>query len=327
MDMPTRVRLALFALLAAWTAPWAAQAQDSFPNRPVRLIVPFTTGGPSDIVARLLVPRMTALLGQPVVVESRPGAGGVTGMDAVAKAAPDGHTIGLGSAGGLAISPSLQPSMPYVVQRDFAPLSLAVIVNEPLVVSAALPYRTLGELLAAARAQPGMMNYASTGPGSMPHLAGELMKLTANVDITHVPYRGGAPLATALVAGEVQIGFADLPILLPHIRAGTMRALAIGSAERYPLLPEVPTFAEAGLPGVMTDNWHGFVAPARTPQAAQAVLHRAIVAALGDPDTARLLREQGAIPAPNSQAEFTAFIARETERWGEVIRRAGVKPD
>jgi tripartite-type tricarboxylate transporter receptor subunit TctC len=217
--------------------------------------------------------------------------------------------------------------MPYAVQRDFAPLSLAVIVNEPLVVPAALPYRTLAELLAAARARPGSMNYASTGPGSMPHLAGELVKLTANVDITHVPYRGGAPLATALVAGEVQIGFADLPILLPHIRAGTMRALAIGSAERYPLLPDVPTFAEAGLPGVMTDNWHGFVAPARTPPAAQAVLHRAIFTALADPETARLLREQGAIPAGNSQAEFAAFILRETERWGEVIRRAGIKPD
>jgi tripartite-type tricarboxylate transporter receptor subunit TctC len=325
--MPTRVSLALIALFAACTNPWAAKAQDAFPNRPVRLIVPFTTGGPSDIVARMLVPRMTALLGQAVVVESRPGAGGVTGMDAVAKAAPDGHTIGLGSAGGLAISPSLQPTMPYVVPRDFAALSLAVIVNEPLVVGASTPFHTLADLLAAARARPGTLNYASTGPGSMPHLAGELVKLIANVDITHVPYRGGAPLATALVAGEVQIGFADLPILLPHIRAGTMRALAIGSAERYPLLPDVPTFAEAGLQGVMTDNWHGFVAPSRTPPAAQAILHRVILAALNDPDTARMLRDQGAIPAPQSQAEFTAFIQSETARWGEVIRRAGVKPD
>ncbi|MFC7541105.1 Bug family tripartite tricarboxylate transporter substrate binding protein [Siccirubricoccus deserti] len=296
--MLARLCLALFALLATGTVPWAAKAQDTFPNRPIRLIVPFTTGGPSDIVARMLVPKMTALLGQPVVVESRPGAGGVTGMDAVAKSAPDGHTIGLGSAGGLAISPSLQPTMPYVVPRDFAPLSLAVIVNEPLVVGASVPYRTLGELLAAARDKPGTLNYGSTGPGSMPHLAGELVKLTATVDIVHVPYRGGAPLATALVAGEVQIGFADLPILLPHIRAGTMRALAIGSAERYPLLPDVPTFAEAGLPGVMTDNWHGFVAPARTPPAAQATLHRAIIAALSDPDTAKLLREQGRSPPP-----------------------------
>jgi tripartite-type tricarboxylate transporter receptor subunit TctC len=161
----------------------------------------------------------------------------------------------------------------------------------------------------------------------MPHLAGELVKLAAGVDITHVPYRGGAPLATALVAGEVQIGFADLPILLPHIRAGTMRALAIGSAGRYPLLPDVPTFAEAGLAGVMTDNWHGFVAPARTPPAVLAALHRAVFAALSDADTAKLLQDQGAIPSPQSQAEFAAFIARETERWGEVIRRAGVKPD
>ncbi|MCO6417383.1 tripartite tricarboxylate transporter substrate binding protein [Siccirubricoccus sp. KC 17139] len=318
---------ALLALPAILPGAAPAAAQDAFPSRPIRLVVPFATGGPSDIVARVLAPKMTAVLGQAVVVEARPGAGGVTGMDAVAKAAPDGYTFGLGSAGGLAISPSLQPSMPYQVARDFAPLSLAVIVNEPLVVPASMPWRNLAELLADARARPGALNYGSTGPGSMPHLAGELMKLTAKVDITHVPYRGGAPLSTALVAGEVQIGFADLPILLPHIRAGTMRALAIGSAQRYPLLPEVPTFAEAGLQGVTADNWHGFVAPARTPPAVLAALHRAVVAALTDPENVRLLNEQGAIPSPQSQEEFATFIARETERWGEVIRRAGVKPD
>jgi len=314
-------------ILALLLAAWPAAAQESFPSRPLRLIVPFATGGPSDIVARLLAPKMSAVLGQTVVVEARPGAGGVTGMDAVAKSAPDGYTFGLGSAGGLAISPSLQPSMPYQVTRDFAPLSLAVIVNEPLVVPASMPWRNLAELLADARARPGALNYGSTGPGSMPHLAGELMKLTANVDITHVPYRGGAPLATALVAGEVQIGFADLPILLPHIRAGTMRALAIGSAQRYPLLPDVPTFAEAGLQGVMADNWHGFVVPARTPPAVLAALHRAVFAALSDAETAKLLQDQGAIPSPQSPAEVAAFLAKETERWGEVIRRAGVKPD
>jgi tripartite-type tricarboxylate transporter receptor subunit TctC len=319
----TRHLIAVLALLMAWPA----LAQDSFPTRPIRLIVPFATGGPSDIVARMMVPRMTALLGQPVVVEARPGAGGTTGVDMVAKAAPDGHTIVLGSAGGLAISPGLQPNLPYNTLRDLAPITLVVIVNEPLVVNAALPYRTLAELLAAARAQPGQLNFGSSGPGSMPHLAGELVRLTAGVDITHVPYRGGAPLTLALVSGEVQMGFADLPILMPHIRGGAVRVLAIGSTERYPLLPEVPTMAEAGLPGVMTDNWHGLMAPIRTPAPVLAALHRAAKAALAEPETARLLREQGAIPVGNSQAEFGAFLRSETTRWGEVIQRAGVKPE
>jgi tripartite-type tricarboxylate transporter receptor subunit TctC len=267
------------------------------------------------------------VLGQPVVVEARPGAGGVTGMDAVAKAVPDGHTIGLGSAGGLAISPGLQPNMPYDVARDFAPLSLAVIVHEPLVVPAGQPWRSMTELIAAAKAAPGRLNFGSTGPGSMPHLAGELLKLTAGIDLAHVPYRGGAPLSLAVIAGEVEVGFADLPILLPHIRSGAMRALAIGGKARDPLLPEVPTMAEAGLPQVRTDNWHGLLAPARTPPAVQVALHRAALAALTDPEVMRLLREQGTIPAAQSQAEFRDFIRSETARWGEVIRRAGVKAE
>ena len=166
-------------------------------------------------------------------------------MDAVAKAAPDGHTIGLGSAGGLAISPGLPQPMPYDTLRDFAPLTLAVIVHEPLVVPAKMPWRTLGELIAAAKAAPGKLNFASTGPGSMPHLAGELLKLAAGIDITHVPYKGGAPLALAVIAGEVEIGFADLPILMPHLRSGAMRALAIGGKARDPLLPDVPTSRSA----------------------------------------------------------------------------------
>ncbi len=321
-----RLGMLAAALLALLAGPALAQ-EAPFPNRPVRLIVPFATGGPSDIVARMMVPTMTRLLGQTVVVEARPGAGGVTGVDVAAKAAPDGYTIVLGSAGGLAISPVLQPSMPYDVARDLAPLTLAVIVHEPVVVPASMPWRTLGEMLAEARRRPGQLNYASTGPGSMPHLAGELIKLAAGVDIAHIPYRGGAPLTTALLAGEVQMGLADLPILLPHLRAGTLRALAIGSDERYPLLPDVPTMAEAGLPGVKTDNWHGLAAPARTPPAVLAALQRAAATALREPETASRLREQGAIPVGNSAEEFGAFIRAEQARWREVIQRAGVKPE
>jgi tripartite-type tricarboxylate transporter receptor subunit TctC len=316
---------ALIGCLLAWSA--AAQEGAAFPNRPIRLVVPFATGGPSDIVARLMGPKMTEVLGQPVVVESRPGAGGVTGVDAAAKAPPDGYTIALGSAGGLAISPSVQSSMPYDTLRDLAPLTLAVVVPEPVVVPAGLPYRTMQDLLAAAKAQPGRLNYGSTGPGSMPHLGGELIKIVAGVDIAHVPYRGGAPLTTALLAGEMQMGLAELPILLPQIRAGAIRALAIGHDTRVPWLPEVPTMREAGLPEVNTDNWHGLVAPARTPPAALALLHRAAVAALRDPDTARRLHDQGAIPSPQGPEEFAAFIRAETEKWGAVVRRAGIKAD
>ena len=314
---------ALLLLLVALPA----RAEDPFPTRPVRMIVPFATGGPSDIVARMVAPRMSALLGQPVVVESRPGAGGVTGLDVVAKSPPDGHVLGMGSAGGLAISPALTPNMPYDVARDFAALTLGVVMPEPLVVPAALPHRTLEALVAAGRAVRGGLNYGSSGTGSMTHLAAELLRLAAGMEATHVPYRGGAPLTLALMAGEVQFGFADLPALLPQLRAGTLRALAIGSAERSPLLPEVPTMAELGLPGVMTDNWHGFVAPARTPPAVQARLQRVISAALLEPETARALRDQGAYPSGNTQAEFTAFIRSETERWATVIRAAGVKPE
>ncbi len=316
------VRVLLMLLLA-----WPALAQDSFPNRPIRLIVPFATGGPSDILARLMAPKMSELLGQPVVVEARPGAGGVTGVDAMVKAAPDGYTIALGSAGGLTISPGLDRNMPYDTLRDIAALTLGAIVPEPLVVSARTPFHTMADLLAAARARPGQLNYASTGPGSMPHLAGEWLKSAAGIDITHVPYRGGAPLTTALVAGEVEIGLADLPILLPQIQAGAIRALAIGHATRVPWLPDTPTMREVGLAEVNTDNWHGLVARSGTPEAILVKLHAAAAAAIRDPLVTQRMHEQGAIPGGNSRAEFGAFIRAELTRWAAVIRRANIKVD
>lgn len=317
-------RAALGALLAALTLH-PAQAQDAFPSRPIRLIVPFAPGGPSDIVARILAPRMAATLGQPVVVENRVGAGGVTGVDAVARAAPDGHTIGIGSAGALAISPRLGRGTPYDPLRDLLPITLGVLVPEPLVVPAAQPFRTLAELIAAARAQPGRLNYASSGSGSMPHLAGEQLRAATGIDITHVSYRGGAPLAMAIVTGEVQLGFADLPILLPHIRAGVLRALAVGTQQRLPWIPDVPTMAELGFPSIDANNWHGFVAPARVPEPVMLALHAATAGALLNPEVARMLYDQGAIPGGNSRTEFGAFIRSENEKWGEVIRRGNIQ--
>jgi tripartite-type tricarboxylate transporter receptor subunit TctC len=316
-------------LLAAAALPLAATAlaQPPFPDRPIRVVVPFAAGGPSDIVVRLLAPKVSATLGQPVVVDNRAGAGGVTGVDAVAKAAPDGHTIGIGSVGGLAISPRLDRGTPYDPLRDLAPLTLAVLVPEPLVVPAALPFRTVADLVAAARAQPGRLNYGSAGSGSMPHLAGELFRLAAGIEITHVSYRGGAPLALAILQNEVQLGFADLPILLPHIHAGGLRALAVGTQQRLPWIPEVPTMAEVGLPSVDANNWHGFVAPARVPEPILERLHAAFAGTLNDPEIRRALHDQGAVPGGNSRAEFAAFLRTELDKWGGVIQRSGIRAD
>jgi len=321
------IRKLLGAALGALLALPAA-AQEAFPSRPIRFIVPFAAGGPSDIVARIMAPRMSTHLNtQPIIVESRPGAGGVTGVDVAAKSPPDGYTIVLGSAGGLAISPGLDRGTPYDTLRDLAPLTLGVMVPEPVVVPAAQPFRTMQEFIAAARANPGRLNYGHTGSGSMPHLAGELIRAEANIDITAVSYRGGAPLTTALLAGEVQMGLADLPILLPHIRAGAIRALAVGHHERLPWLPDVPTMAEVGLPNVVTDNWHGLATPARTPEPILVVLHRAAALTLRDPEVMRALYDQGAIPGGNSREEFTAFIRSEMARWAAVIRRANISAD
>ncbi|HEV7264228.1 MAG TPA: tripartite tricarboxylate transporter substrate binding protein [Falsiroseomonas sp.] len=320
------LRFAAGALLCALSFLPAA-AQEAWPNRPIRFIVPFAAGGPSDIVVRLLAPKVGATLGQTVVVENRAGAGGVTGVDVTAKAAPDGYTIAIGSAGALAISPRLGRGTPYDPLRDLAPLTLAVSVPEPLVVPAAMPYRNMQELIAAARAQPGRLNYGSTGTGSMPHLAGEQFRNAAGLEMVHVSYRGGGPLATALLQNEVQVGFADLPVLLPHIRSGTVRALAVGAPQRLPWIPDVPTMAEVGLPSVDASNWHGIVAPAQVPEPILARLHDAVVGAIRDPEINRRLQDLGSIPGGNGRAEFTAFIRSELDKWGEVIRRANITAD
>lgn len=310
------------------SAPASVRAQGAapgFPNGPIRLIVPFAPGGPSDIVARVLTPRLSAALGQPVVVDNRAGGGGITGLEVVARAAPDGYVFGLGSAGGLAIAPRLGRGTSYDPLRDFAPITLGVSVPEPIVVPAALPYRTLAELIAAAKAEPGRLNFGSTGPGSMPHLAAEQLRAAAGIELTHISYRSGGLLATAILQGEVQLGFADLPVLLPNIRAGTLRPLAVGAAQRLSWIPDVPTMAELGLPSVDASNWHGFVAPARVPEPILVALHRALAGALHDPEIARVLHEQGAVPGGNSREEFGAFLRAENDKWGEVIRRANIQ--
>src|SRR6185503_15190047 len=288
-----------------------------------RLIVPFPPGGPNDIIARVVSQKMQDILKQTIVIDNRSGQGGVVGTDAVAKAPPDGYTIGIVSAGALAISPSME-KVSYETLKDLAPITLVAKVPEMLVVATSVPAKDMKELLALIKAQPGKINFASTGPGSMPHLAGELFKLTAKADIVHVPYRGAAPAMNDLLGQQVQMVFLDLPVLLPQIKAGKVRPIAVGAPKRVDSAPEVPTTAEVGMPNLLTENWYGMVAPARTPPDVIAALNKAAVEAMKDPTVKDKLASQGAILIGNSPDEFRAYIDSETKKWAKVIKDAGV---
>jgi tripartite-type tricarboxylate transporter receptor subunit TctC len=313
-----RALLTCFALLC----PVLAQAQD-FPTRPIHLIVPFPPGGPNDIIARVVGKRMSEILKQTIVVDNRAGQGGVLGTDVVGKSAPDGYTIGIVSAGALAISPSME-KVAYDTLNDLQPVTLVAKVPEMLVVANSVPAHNMAELIALAKKEPGKLNFASSGPGSMPHLAGELLKLTAKIDITHVPYRGAAPAVNDLLGQQVQMVFLDLPILLPQIKAGKLRPIAVGSPQRVASAPDVPTTAEAGMPNLLTENWYGMVAPAKTPPQIVAVLNKAAIEAMKDPEVVSKLASQGAILVGDTPDQFRAYIAGETKKWAAVIKDAGV---
>jgi tripartite-type tricarboxylate transporter receptor subunit TctC len=317
-----RMAGAVLAALSVLLAPTLAAAQD-FPSKPIRLIVPFPAGGPNDIIARVIGQRMSELTKQPVVIDNRGGQGGVLGTDTVAKAAPDGYTIAISSAGALAISPTME-KVAYDTPRDLAPVTLVATVPEMLVVATNVPVHDMGELIALARAQPGKLNFASSGPGSMPHLAGELLKLTAKIDIVHVPYRGAAPAVNDLLGQQVQMAFLDLPVLLPQIRAGALRGIAVGSPQRAPTAMEVPTTTEAGMPDLRVENWYGMVAPAGTPPAIIATLNRIATEAMADPAVKEKLASQGAELIGDTPEHFRGFIETEIAKWAKVIRDAGV---
>jgi tripartite-type tricarboxylate transporter receptor subunit TctC len=306
-------------------SPALAQAQE-FPNKPIRLIVPFPPGGPNDIIARVVSKRLGEILKQTIVVDNRGGQGGVLGTDLVAKAAPDGYTIAVTSAGALAISPSME-KVAYDTLKDLQPITLVAKVPEMLVVATSVPANNMAELVALAKAQPGKFNFASSGPGSLPHLAGELFKLTAKIDITHVPYRGAAPAVNDLLGQQVQMVFLDLPILLPQVKASKLKPIAVGTTARVPSLPDVPTTVEAGMPDLQTENWYGMVAPAKTPKAIVDALNKATVEALKDKDVIDKLSSQGAILVGDTPEHFGAFIASETTKWAKVIKDAGVQTE
>ena len=317
--------LALAAGTAALVAPTLARAED-YPARPIKLINPFPAGGPADIIARTIGQRMQEILGQPIVVESRAGAGGVTGVDFVAKSQPDGYTIGISSPGALAINPSFQTNMPYNVQKDLAPISLVVRVPEILVVGSAVPAKTLPDFIAYAKQKNGQgVNFGSTGPGGMPHLAAELLMLKAGFKATHLPYKGAAPAVNDLLGNQFQFMFADIPILMPQVKAGNFTALAIGSTKRSPALPDLKTTVEQGFPDVLADNWYGFIAPAATPPAILEKLNKATNEALKDKGVIDKLALQGANVEGSTPEQLAALIASETKRWGDVIKQANLK--
>lgn len=309
----------------AWSS-MAAQAQD-WPVKPIRFILPTTPGGAADLTARVIAEKLTASLGQSVYVDSRPGAGGNIGVDLAAKSAPDGYTMVLGTIGPIAINPSLYEKLPYNPLNDLVPVTQAVNTLNVLVVNAALPVNSVSELIAYAKAHPGQLNFASTGPGQTDHLAGELFNTLAGVKLVHVPYKGGPAAMQDLLAGNVQVMFATVASAIGQIKSGKVRAIALTGAKRTSLLPDVPTIAESGLPEYVVNNWYGVFVPAGTSKEIVARLNADIGKALDAPDSKERLLQSGIEVAPSSPDAFARYVQSETQKWAKVVKDAGAKVD
>ena len=314
--------LGLLALL-----PLAAQAQADYPSKPIRIVVTFPPGGSADAVVRLLAPRLSDKLGQQVVVDNRPGAGGNIGLTVVAKAPPDGYTLGVGAAGALAANVSLYAQMPFDPLKDFKPVTMLAAIPFVVVGSPSLGVRTQRELIALAKAQPTRLTLAHGGNGTAMHLSAQLFAQMAELTIPEVPYKGSGPAALDVLGGQVALAVVDLPAALQHIRAGKLVAFAVTSPQRLPQLPDVPTVAEAGLPGYDSTGWFGVVAPAGTPAAIVNRLNADITAALNDESVRNSLRSLGVEPVPTTADAFDAYIRAETTKWSKVIRTANIKLD
>ena len=315
---------AIAALLAVFAQNAFAQA---YPTHSIRLVVPFPAGGTTDILARAAAQKLSESLGQAVVVDKRPGAAGNIGADLVAKSAPDGYTLLMGTVGTHAINPGLYAKMPYDHVKDFVPVVLVAGVPNVLAVYPAFPVNSVAELIALAKSKPGTINFASSGSGTSIHLSGELFKTMAGVDMTHIPYKGSSPALTDLMGGQVQIMFDNLPSSLPLIKAGKLRAIAVTSLKRAPALPDVPTISESGLPGFEASSWFGVLAPAGTPAPIVAKLNADVNKWLQSPEAREQLLAQGANAAGGTPEQFAAHIRAETEKWAKVVKASGAKAD
>ncbi len=331
--MPARRRTFAFGLAAqaAAMAALRAAAQGSgageYPDRPIRVVVGFAAGGATDITTRAMAPKLQALLGQPIVVENRAGAGGNLATEQVVRAAPDGHTLLMGTVAALAINPTLHRNLPFDPQADLAPISLSGEVLNILAVPADRPWRSLRELVAAAKAQPDRLSYGSSGVGGAGHLAGALLDRMAGTRTVHVPYRGGGALITDLVSGKVDFAFSTAATGLPHVESGLLRALAVPGAARSSLLPEVPTVAESGLPGYEVANWYALLGPKGLPRPVTDRLNAAMRSTLQDAEVVQLLAKHGVEPRPSSPDELARFIREETAKWAPIVRASGATVD
>ena len=324
-----RRRLALAALAAPLGAgAWPAWAQgDGYPSRPLRIVVPLATGGSADAMCRLMANSLTKVLGQAVVVENKPGAGGVTGLGEVVRAKPDGYTLGYSLAGALTVSPHIVKGMPFDPLKALAPLTQLVAVPELIVVNPRLGVRTLPELQAYAKTHPGKLNFASAGNGTIPHLGGELLNREAGISMVHVPYRGSGPALNDLLAGQVDLMVSDVTLVRSHIVDKRLIALAVAGSDRLEELPAVPTTAQAGFPGLRVSNWHGVVAPAGTPVALLERLHAAIRQAMAQPEVATRVGQEGADVVLSSPQAFTTFLRQESATWAALVKTLPVRWD
>ncbi|MDN3563825.1 Bug family tripartite tricarboxylate transporter substrate binding protein [Paeniroseomonas aquatica] len=324
MTLPRRLLLGTLPMLAA---PAILRAQPAYPNRPVRLVVPFSGGGATDVTARVIAERLTEMLGQPVVVDNRAGAGGNIGADNVAKAEADGHVLLMGTIGTASINQYLYSRMPYDPEKDLTSVALVNEVANGVMVNKDVPAKTLAELFALAKSKPGDLNYGTPGNGTSGHMCGELLKYSAKIDMQHVPYRGSGNVIPELLAGRLQVAVDNLPAYIPHIASGALRLLAVTSKDRWFTAPEVPTVAEAGVPGFEAVAWFGVQAPAKTPRPVVEKVSAAILAALKEPAVLARLKDVGSAPRPMGPAEFDAFIAAENKKWSEVVRISGARLD
>lgn len=325
MNLSRRSTLQLACAAAAASIPGVHAQAQPFPSKPIRIVVPLAPGGSADSMARLVGGGMARVLGQSVIIDNKPGAGGLNGMAEVARAPRDGYTLGYSLAGALTVANHIATKMPYDPARDFDPITQVVAVPEVIVVNPTLGISTLQQFIARAKAKPGSLNFGSAGNATIPHLAGELFKHEAGIDIVHVPYRGTGPALNDLVAGQVQMMVADVTLVRGHIEAGRLIPLAVAGPRRLAVLPSVPTTSEAGLPGLLVSNWHALVAPAGTPTNVVARLREAVQRAMATPEAQARLAQEGAEAVIGTPAETIAFLSKERARWGVLVKKLGIR--